>query len=329
MSAAKKPASAPPDDGPKIRLGVSSCLLGEEVRFDGGHKHDSLLTGLLGRYVEWVPVCPEVELGLGTPRESLRLTGSGAHPRMMTVRSGVDHTDAMNAYAARRVDRLAGVELHGYVVKKDSPSCGMERVKVYGRGGVPTKTGRGLYTAALMRRFPALPVEEEGRLNDAALRENFVERIFCRHRWLRLLAGRPRPADLVAFHTRHKMTLLAHDEPGYRRMGRLVAAAGSTPMPQLLQRYEEAFTTCLQTLATRRKQANVLYHLLGFLKRDLSAGDTQELVGCIEDYRRQLVPLIVPVTLLKHHFRGHPLAWVEEQVYLNPYPAELMLRNCV
>ncbi len=315
---------------PTLRVGISSCLLGDEVRFDGGHKHDSLLTGTIGRYVRWVPVCPEVEIGLGTPRESLRLVGSAEAPRMVAKKSGADHTEAMRRYAERRVLELAEERLHGYILKKDSPSCGMERVKVYGDGNVmPRKEGRGLFAAALMERLPTLPVEEEGRLRDAAIRENFVERLFARHRWLSLVARRPRAADLVDFHTQHKLALMSHSETIYRRLGRLVADAGKHPMSDLLDRYEADFDAALRVRATPKKHSNVLQHMAGFLKKRIAAPDRSELAACIEDYRRGLVPLIVPITLLKHHFRAHPAPWIEGQTYLNPYPAELKLRNFV
>lgn len=314
---------------PRLRIGISSCLLGEKVRFDGGHKQDTLLTEALGRFFEWVPVCPEVEIGLGTPRESLRLVGISASPRLIAPRSGADHTEAMNGYAARRAEELGALGLHGYILKKDSPSCGMERVRVYSQDGMPRRDGRGLFAAALMARLPLLPVEEEGRLHDPVLRENFVERVFARHRWLEFRAGQPRAADLVRFHTRHKMTLLSHSEPHYRRLGRLVAAAGRTPLRELLPQYEELFFAALAVKASPRKHANTLYHLLGFLKEKLDAADKRELMECIEQYRRRQLPLVVPVTLLAHHFRRHPVDWVTGQTYLHPYPAELMLRNQV
>jgi len=317
------------NDAPGIRVGISSCLLGEEVRYDGGHKHDSLITGLLGRFFEFVPVCPEVELGLGIPRPNLRLVGTVDAPRLITQKTGEDHTVAMRRFAARRAALLAKLGLHGYILKRASPSCGMERVKVYGGHGPAINRGVGLFAAALMERLPNLPVEEEGRLRDAPLRENFIERVFARHRWLELLRRRPTPGRLVDFHTRHKLALLAHSEVRYRNMGRMAAAAGTTPLRDLLRRYEGELFAALRVQATRRTHANVLYHLIGFLKQRLSGADKRELIDCIESYRKGLVPLIVPVTLMKHHFRGHPAAWVESQTYLNPYPAELMLRNAV
>jgi len=328
-SVESKPASAAGGDVPAIRVGISSCLLGEEVRYDGGHKHDSLITSSFGRYFEWVPVCPEVEIGLGIPRPNLRLVGSIDAPRMITQKTLEDHTEAMQRYAARRAAQLARLDLHGYILKRASPSCGMERVKVYEGKGPANNRGVGLFAAALMASLPNLPVEEEGRLRDAALRENFIERVFARHRWLDLLRHRPTAGRLVDFHTRQKLALLAHSEVRYRKMGRLVATAGGTPMRELLPRYESELFAALKVKATRRTHANVLYHLLGFLKKQLSGEDKQELIDCIDSYRLGMVPLIVPITLMKHHFRGHPTTWVASQTYLNPYPAELMLRNAV
>jgi len=315
--------------GKAIRLGISSCLLGEEVRFDGGHKHDALLTETFGQFFQWVPVCPEMEIGLGTPRESLRLEGTAGSGRLIAPRSGADHTEAMQRWAGQRLEELAGLDLHGYVLKKDSPSCGMERVRIYDETGVAQRKGTGLFAAALLARFPTLPVEEEGRLHDMRIRENFIERVFAYARWRTFLETVPRAKDLVAFHTRHKLTLLAHDEKTYRQMGKLVAQAGGEKLRGIVNEYGTLLMQALKVHATARKHANVLFHLMGYLKRHLDAGDKAELAGQIENYRTQMVPLIVPITLLLHHFRRHPLDWVMEQTYLSPYPAELMLRNHV
>jgi len=314
---------------PEIRVGISSCLLGEEVRYDGGHKRDTLITEDLGRFFTWVAVCPEMEVGLGVPRETLRLVGRPESPRLVTLQSGTDHTASMKRFAAQRLKELAGNGLHGYILKKDSPSCGMGRVRVYDAKGMPQRNGRGLYATALLRRFPLLPVEEEGRLRDARLRENFVERVFATYRWQRFVESWPRARDLVRFHTGQKLTLLSHSATHYRRLGRLVAGAGKVSIKKLLGDYEAGFAAALAVKATPRKHANVLYHLMGQLKKQLDAADKIELVEGIEAYRKGLVPLVVPLTLFKHHLRRHPIAWVEEQVYLNPYPAELMLRNQV
>jgi uncharacterized protein YbgA (DUF1722 family)/uncharacterized protein YbbK (DUF523 family) len=312
-----------------IRIGISSCLLGEKVRFDGGHKRDAFIVDTLGQFFEWVPVCPEMEIGLGTPRETLRLIGSSEAPQLMAIKSQQDHTDAMQRYAARRLQELAPLNLHGYILKKDSPSCGMERVRVYAQGGAAQRNGRGLFAAALMQHFPLLPVEEEGRLHDMRLRENFIARVFAYHRWHNLVARHPQPKHLVRFHTQHKLTLMAHSRKHYQLLGRLSAQAGTRPMPELLHAYGTILMQGLKVKATTKKHANVLYHLLGYLKRSLEAQDKEEMVACIENYRQGLIPLVVPLTLLQHHFRRHPVPWVLEQTYLQPYPAELMLRNHV
>jgi uncharacterized protein YbgA (DUF1722 family)/uncharacterized protein YbbK (DUF523 family) len=315
-------------DRDPIRIGVSSCLLGAKVRFDGGHKRDDFLVNTFGEWVEWVPVCPEVEVGMGTPRESVRLVREGGDVRMVAPRSGADWTEAMQAYSARRVEKLAAADLSGYVLKKDSPSCGMERVKVYGQG-MPTKSGRGLFADALLARFPNLPVEEEGRLCDPRLRDNFVERVFAYHRLRRFFSGRWTVGGLVEFHTARKLQLMAHAPGSYQTLGRLVAGAKRLARDELRRAYEDEFMRGLKVIATVRRNANVLMHILGYFKKLLDSGERGELLGLIEDYRRGLVPLIVPMTLLRHHVRVHRVRYLEGQVYLEPHPKELMLRNHV
>lgn len=325
----KNDAIQPPPDEPQIRVGISSCLLGMEVRYDGGHKHDSFLTQTLGRYFQWVPVCPEVEIGMSVPRESIRLLGSAGAPRLVGIKSGTDYTERMKIYAQNRVEKLAQSGLHAYILKKDSPSCGMERVRVYGPNEIPTRDGVGMYARALMEKFPLMPIEEEGRLNDPRLRENFIERVFAYYRLTEFLKNGPRPGDLVKFHTRHKLTLMSHSPKHYRELGQLVAGAGKSTFQASLEEYAVRFMAGLKISATPRKHANVLYHVMGYFKKTLDSADRQELAALIEQYRQQFLPLIVPITLVKHHLRRHPVPWMEEQVYLNPYPGELMLRNFV
>ena len=315
---------------PVIRVGISTCLLCERVRYDGGHKLDRFLVQTLGRYVEWVPVCPEVEMGMPVPRESMRLEGDPADPRLVASRSSTDHTEAMKAWAQCRVDELAGVGLHGFVLKKDSPSSGLFRVKVYNEHGMAERNGMGMFPRALKERFPLLPMEEEGRLNDMPLRENFIERVFAYQRWTQMLDEEPTPGGLVKFHTAHKLTLMAHSPAHYQEMGRLVAKAGSEPWDEMVPAYGALLMEGLSVLGTRGKHVNVLQHLMGYLKNELPADDKQELLGVIEEYRQGMVPLVVPLTLLKHHLRRHSVpGWVWQQVYLSPYPKELMLRNHV
>jgi uncharacterized protein YbgA (DUF1722 family)/uncharacterized protein YbbK (DUF523 family) len=307
----------------RLRIGVSLCLLGENVRYDGGHKKDAFLTEVLGQYVDWVPVCPEVELGMGVPRESVQLVESSSGIRMIGVGSKKDWTDSMNAFSSLRAKQLQG--LHAFIFKKDSPSCGIGIVPVSSM----KRNGRGLFADALIRMYPLMPVEDEGRLHDPVLRENFIEGAFCYQRLTNLLEGPGKARDLVAFHTRHKMILLSHSPEHYRILGRIVAAAAKSPSNNVLQEYSHCFMDALKRTATPRKHANVLQHLMGHLKTILDSNDKQELILCIEDYRKGKVPLIVPITLLKHHFRKHSIPWIEQQVYLNPYPTELMLRNHV
>jgi uncharacterized protein YbgA (DUF1722 family)/uncharacterized protein YbbK (DUF523 family) len=316
------------DDTP-IRIGVSACLLGSEVRFDGGHKRNEFLVETLGRFVEFVPVCPEVEIGLGTPRESLRLERDGTGVRLIANKSRHDHTAAMNDYSARRTAALATEDLSGYVLKKDSPSCGMERVRVYGKSGMPARDGGGLYARALLKRFPNLPVEEEGRLSDPHLRENFVERVFAYRRLRSFFAARWMIGDLVEFHTVHKLVLMAHSVPAYRELGRLVAQSRSVPRAVLRERYESVFMDALRKIATSRRHANVLQHMQGYLREHLDDAGRAELAGLIEDYRAGLVPLIVPITLIRHYVRCFGIEYLAAQVYLEPHPKELMLRNHV
>lgn len=312
------------------RIGISSCLLGQRVRYDGGHKKDEFLTQTFGRFVEWVAVCPEVEVGMGTPRESIRLVGSAAHPRLVGDRSGRDWTEPMQAYAKRRVGELSTMKLAGYVLKKDSPSCGMERVRVYpGKGQAPNRNGRGLFAQVLLDDSPLLPIEEEGRLNDPKLRDNFIERIFAYQRWNRLLEDRPSVGKLVAFHTAHKFVLLAHSDPHLRRLGRLVAGAKDRPLLEALEEYGRLFMEALRVPATVRTHTNVLKHLTGYFSEQLSPDERAELLEVIADYHRGLVPLIVPITLIRHYVKKHRIAYIQDQVYLQPHPKELMLRNHV
>jgi uncharacterized protein YbgA (DUF1722 family)/uncharacterized protein YbbK (DUF523 family) len=312
----------------KIRLGVSACLLGDAVRYGGGHKRDAFLTDTLGPFVEWVPVCPEVEVGLGVPRPPIRLVGDAGAPRLVVEKTGEDLTARMQRWARGRVAELAALGLHGYVLKKASPSCGLFRVRVHDAAGRPGAAGRGLFAAALTGALPTLPVEEEGRLADAGLRENFIERVFAAARWQAFIASRPRARDLVAFHAAHKFAVLAHSPRDYAALGRLVAGAGGR-IADVVERYGEAFMRALAVRATRPRHTNVLQHLAGFFKRQLTDDQRAELGEVIDDYRRGLVPLVVPVTLVKHHVRRLGLTYLAEQVYLTPHPRELMLRNHV
>ena len=315
-----------------IKIGVSSCLLGTEVRFDGGHKRNDFLVDTLGSFVEFVPICPEVEVGLGVPRETLRLvrdSDAADVTRLVTNKTGIDHTYKMNSYAERRVITLGREELSGYVLKKNSPSCGMERVRVYGTSGMPTRDGSGLFAAALIRRYPSLPIEEEGRLSDPHLRENFIERVFAYRRLRSFFSLRWTLGGLVQFHTTHKLTLMAHSPRANSELGRFVANAKRLARDKVPERYEFAFMEALKKLATTARHTNVLHHMLGYLRPHLDQDSRDELVTLLDDYRRGLVPLVVPITLFRHYVRKFDIAYLRGQVYLEPHPKELMLRNHV
>ena len=312
--------------GAKIRLGISSCLLGQKVRFDGNHKHDSFLTGTLGEYFEWVPVCPEVAIGLGIPRPPIRLMGSPEAPRAVGVKDvSLDVTDKLAAYGRRQSCQLD--DLCGYVFKSKSPSCGMERVKIYQRGNIPAKSGRGIYAEAFLAGQPWLPAEEEGRLSDPRLRENFIERVFVYRRWQEYVTRGLTASRLVEFHTRHKLALMAHDVEAYRALGRMVAQAGRRNLKESGHEYIRRLMQAFQHLATPVRHANVLTHLMGYLKKNLDTDDKTELHEMIHAFRRGEAPFAAPLTLLKHHFRRHPDPYIAGQTYLNPDPRELLLRG--
>ena len=327
---ASRPQSAPRSEADRpLRIGISMCLLGENVRYDGGHKRDPFVTGVLSRFVEFVAVCPEMDVGLGVPREPIRLVDVGGRVRLRGVKSETDHTVAMQRYSRRKARELARLDLCGYILKKDSPSCGMERVRVYAARGGVRRSGTGMFAAALLAAFPDLPVEEEGRLQDARLRENFVERVFAYRRLQQLFAAGWRPGDLVRFHTVEKLLLLAHDPAAYRALGRQVAAVRARPRSEVESSYRSAFMQALRKRATPAKHGNVLQHILGHFRSRAGSADRQELASLIEDYRRGLVPLVVPVTLVRHLVRVHGVPYLQNQTYLEPHPKELMLRNHV
>lgn len=298
-----------------IRVGVSSCLLGQKVRYDGGHKRSDFVADILGARVTFVPVCPEVELGLGTPRPTLRLIRRGDDVRMVMA-DGHDYSDAMRTFARRRVERLKDEDLAGYVLKKDSPSCGLTRVKVYEETGIPTKSGRGLYAEVLLERWPHLPVEEEGRLQDEGLRENFLERVSAYHQLQALFRGRWTIGQVVAFHTAHKLAVLAHTTDGYRKLGRLVADARAMERAAFREAYTAGLMQSMTLLATPKKHANVLMHMLGYFRGVIDAGDRDELLTAIDDYREGRIPRIVPLTLIRHHVRRCGVSYLAGQTYV-------------
>lgn len=312
----------------KIRLGISACLLGAQVRYDGGHQLDRFLRDVLGEYVEYVPVCPEVEIGLPIPRETLRLVENAEQQvRLVFSRSGEDITERMEDWARARVKQLEKEQLDGFVFKAKSPSSGMERVKLYDRNGVPKKVGVGVFARHFMEHFPLLPVEEDGRLNDPRLRENFITAIFVLKRWRQMLATGFSLGRLVEFHTRHKLLIMAHSPQHYRQMGKLVAAGKDYSLTELRQNYLAELVATLRLKTTVKKQINVMQHVLGYFKRQLAADEKQEVLELIENYRQELVPLIVPLTLLNHYIRKYDQSYLQQQYYLNPHPKELKLLN--
>lgn len=317
-------AESPPS---MIKVGISSCLLGERVRFDSGHKRNDYVTGVLQDYFEFVPFCPEVEIGLGIPREAIRLIAVGEEVRCVgTKNPELDVTQALDDIADKQ--GAWQEQLCGYILKKDSPSCGMERVKVYSNG-LPTRNGVGIYAKRLLQKYPSLPVEEEGRLQDARLRENFIQRVFIYARWQSMLCEGLSLGKLQAFHAQHKYLLMSHNQVEAKALGGMLAEANKATLDALAPRYLERMMVALKTIATRENHVNTLQHIQGYLKKSLDAGDKVELVEVVENYKRGLVPLIVPITLLRHHFRRHPDDYITQSYYMNPHPGELMLLNNV
>jgi uncharacterized protein YbbK (DUF523 family)/uncharacterized protein YbgA (DUF1722 family) len=306
--------------GLRIRIGISSCLLGEEVRWDGGHKRDRFITETLGKYFEWVPVCPELEVGMGVPREAVRLIGSVRSPRMVGVESGTDWTSRMNGYSRQRARRLEEMDLSGCLLKSDSPSCGMERVRLHPKSGSPSRRGTGLFARALRERMPTLPVEEEGKLQDPRLRENFMTRVFAYRRWRNLEAGECGRDDLGTFHAAHKLLLLAHNPRLCHALDRLVARTRAPSLPESRERYGKTFMKALAKPGTVRGHFNVLWKLAGFLEGRLTVAEKRKVGELLEEYKRGRVTRLAPLMLLKHHVGRHQIHPLAEQVYLNPHP---------
>ncbi|MES9994179.1 MAG: DUF523 and DUF1722 domain-containing protein [Candidatus Thiodiazotropha sp.] len=310
-------------------LGISACLLGHNVRYDGGHKRDSFITDTLGRAFEFLPICPEAGIGLGVPRPIIHLVGDPQQPRLVGVKDpDMDLTQRMQAYALEQVKQLQ--QISGYILKKDSPSCGMERVKVYAdNGNHSVRKGRGTFAGILLEQMPLLPVEEEGRLNDAVLRENFINRVYVYQRWHQLLDSGLTAAKLIAFHTDHKYLVMAHSQAAYQRLGRLLSNLSASDMERIAKAYIEELMPTLKRRVARKRHVNVLQHVMGYLKKRIDSDDKKELSASIEAYRRGETPLIVPITLFRHYFRHHPDDYMLRQVYLNPHPDSLGLRNAI
>lgn len=312
----------------KIKLGVSTCLLDEKVRYDGGHKLNRYVRDTLGQYFDYVPVCPEVECGLPVPREALRLTGDPGAPRLVTNKTGHDYTEHMQTWGRKRLAELEQEDLCGYIFKSRSPSSGMERIKVYrDQDGMPVNTGVGIWARLFMEHFPLLPVEDEGRLNDPLLREHFIERVFVYARWRELVRTGFTAGDLIDFHSRHKLLFMAHSPKLYKEMGSFVADFKQLSRNELIEAYQRLLHQAMQEKASVKKHINVLQHLLGYFKNDLTADEKQEFLDLVEAYRQGDVPLIVPITLVNHFVRKYQEPYLGRQYYLNPHPGELRLRN--
>ena len=313
------------DGHEKIPLGISSCLIGEKVRFDGGHKQNRYILDTLGQYFSFRPFCPEMAIGLGVPRETIRLVDiAGKTEAIGNKNAELNVTQALIRISHDQ--KSWQQKIFGYIVKKDSPSCGMERVKVYHKDQ-PQRSGIGLYTETLMQNFPTLPVEEEGRLGDPVLRESFVKRVFIYQRWHKMIDAGLDWAALTDFHARHKLILYSHNQDLGRKLGRELSAAHQGPIEEYASRYLAQMMSILKIFAKRSNHVNVLEHVRGYLKQELDKSDKQELSNCIENYRLGLLPLIVPITLLRHHFRRNPNRYIERSYYMQPHPDELMLLN--
>ncbi|MFC1664519.1 YbgA family protein [Pseudomonadota bacterium] len=309
-----------------IRVGISSCLIGQPVRYNGRHKKNTYITQSLAHYFDFVPICPESAIGMGVPRPPIQLVDREGNIRAVSIQNqDQDFTNLLSAYGHEMSKSLSGIS--GYILKKDSPSCGMERVRVFEKNSISHKRGRGIYAASLIQGQPLLPVEEEGRLQDPVLRENFIERIFIYYRWQQLVSNGLTASGLIDFHSRHKFNLLAHDQTIYRRLGRLVSEAGSENIDTIAHSYIDMVMLALRKPATKKNHGNVLMHIMGFLKDQLASDDKQELLRVLDAYRQGQVPLVVPITLFRHHLRHHPHPYITQQYYIDPYPEEMMLRN--
>ncbi|MDA3895078.1 MAG: DUF523 and DUF1722 domain-containing protein [Desulfobacteraceae bacterium] len=311
----------------KIKLGISACLLGKNVRYNGGHAHDHYLTETLGQWVDYVPVCPEVECGLPVPRETMRLVGDPDNPVLMTNKTKKDMTAQMKNWAKKRVRELEKEHLCGFIFKSKSPSSGLYRVKIYTEQGMPANQGVGIWARIFTENSPLLPVEEEGRLHDPGLRENFIQRIFVFKRWQEVLKKGKTRGNLVDFHTRHKLLLLSHNQKNYREMGKLVASSKDVTQTELFERYVEILNQTMMLKTTRPKNVNVLIHIMGYFKKMLPSDEKQELLEIINQYKKNYLPLVVPITLLNHYVRKYDVPYLASQVYMNPHPIELGLRN--
>ncbi|HUI46146.1 MAG TPA: DUF523 and DUF1722 domain-containing protein [Nitrospirota bacterium] len=313
----------------KVKIGISSCLLGNGVRYDGANKLDHNLRITLGRFVEWVPVCPEVEAGLPVPREAMHLVGDPAAPRLVTKFTGVDHGNRVAGWAKKKFFHLEKAGICGFVFKARSPSCGLEDVKIHCQSGRAHGKGAGIFAKAFMDHFPSLPVEDEEGMRNAVIRENFVERIFVYQRWREFKTQDGTTEGLVRFHASHKLLMMSHSIRHLRELGAIIVYGKKLKRSILFARYEQALIAGMRLPGTVKKHTKVLQHLAGCFKKQLNRGDKKELQESILRYHGGLVPLIVPVTLIRHYAGKYNLPYLKYQCYLNPHPLELMLKNHV
>ncbi len=314
----------------KICIGVSSCLLGEEVRWNGEHKQHRYTKDILGRFFTWIPICPEMEVGMGVPRETVSLYGDPENPKMIGSKSGTNWTAKMNIYLTKRTRELKDSNLCGYIFKSKSPSCGLERVPVYSEPGSSSiRRSRGMFANAFIKRFPLIPVEDEERLNDPKIRGNFIVRVFSYHRLMKLFEKKANAGVLVKFHTEHKFLLLSHNRKNYQILGKLVGGLKKGKWMDVRNAYSKIFMETLTFKSTAKKNTDVLMHMMGFLKNLLSTEEKRGVLEAIESYRNEWTPLIVPITLIQHYARKHEIEYLQSQIYLNPHPKELLLRNHV
>jgi len=312
----------------KITVGISSCLLGNKVRYDGQHKFDHFLAETLGAFINYIPVCPEVECGLPVPRDAMRLVGDPENPRLVTIKTKIDFTDQMKSWGTKKLDELAIKNLCGFIFKAKSPSSGMERIKIYpAAGGVAQKNGVGIFAEMFMKRFPQLPVEDDGRLHDPEIRENFIERVFVCKRWLDMIENESTVHGLIQFHSKHKLMLMAHSPEHYRSAGQIAASSDKNNLKSRQADYLTNLMEGLKKSATLKKNFNVLQHILGYFKTELTTDEKKETIEIMENYKNGLIPLIVPVTLLNHFINKYNQEYLKEQYYLHPHPYELKLRN--
>lgn len=310
----------------EITLGISSCLLGQKVRYNGGHKRSSFCMNTLDKLFYFEPVCPEVAIGLGIPREPIRLVGDLKHVRVLgTDNPELDVTKELEDYGRQKGEELTHIS--GYILMQKSPSCGMERVKVYHKNGNPLVSAPGVYARTLMETNPLLPVEEEGRLHDPVLCENFFTRVYAYHRWYQTVLNNPSYKAIGEFHVAYKYQIMAHDPQSYTTLGQLIAKGSKYPLGEMLEEYFSGLMICLKKKATRKSHTNTMLHVMGYVKKSMNGTERKQLLKLIEQYRQDIIPLVAPMSMLRHLIESHGSDYIKKQAYLEPHPDMLGLRN--